>query len=127
MIDSGNIDPGIACATKIYCDPATQQCCITGGGNLQTHMCQGQGDTCGMAGQQGTTMTCDDTADCQAGQVCCGQLDITNTSYLQVTCQMDCSNFNAGQRQFCDPMGNDCVTGTCQASTILPGYHACKP
>jgi hypothetical protein len=121
IMDAGDPDSGIACGSKVFCDPQSQECCITGMGQAETHMCTSQGGTCA-----GTPMTCDKTADCPMNQVCCGQLDQTETSYLQVSCLSDCSNFSQGQRQFCDPMANDCQQGSCSTSTILPGYHACK-
>ena len=112
-------DPGILCGAK-YCNVQSQQCCITGTGQAEQHMCSGQGDNC-----SGTPMTCDDTTDCPMGMVCCGQLDQTQTFYMDVSCQSDCSNFD--QRQFCNIMAPDCPMGTmCNPSTILPGYHACK-
>jgi hypothetical protein len=120
MIDSGG-DPGILCGAK-HCNVQSQQCCIIGMEPNQTHQCLGQGDNC-----TGTPMTCDNTAECPMGMVCCGQLDQLQMSYQQVACASDCSNFNMGQRQFCDPMANDCLNQTtCQPSMILPGYYACR-
>jgi hypothetical protein len=123
MVDSGFGDSGIVCGNNVYCDPQSQECCITGMGNLEMHMCTSQGGTCA-----GTPMSCDKTADCPMNQFCCGQLDQTETSYLQVSCLSDCSMYDQGQRQFCDPAVNDCPQQypTCGASTILPGYHACR-
>jgi hypothetical protein len=42
-----------------------------------------------------------------------------------ISCQSSCSNVE-NPRQLCDPNKNECVSGTCQPWTQLPGYYVCQ-
>jgi hypothetical protein len=107
----------------MYCDPSLgEYCCLPrqglGGGGPP--MCLPQSAPCG-----GVPVRCDKTADCPAGQMCCGTDQ--NGGYVDVSCASDCSGGGPGQTfQFCDPAVGDCPPNThCRMSMDLPGYHVC--
>jgi hypothetical protein len=120
------LDPGVACGTGPYCTSPSQFCCISsnGFGNPQTRCVS---NICGGAGNGGTSVHCDDTADCASGQVCCA-LDIGG-SITSVSCQTTCgpSGIITTYDRFCDPKNNDCpsIAPTCAASPNLMGYNVC--
>jgi hypothetical protein len=81
-------------------------------------------------GTEAITIPCDDSAQCQNGQVCCGTTDQAG-NYGSVACVGASACDATGQFVFCDPnavpdicnaLGNG---ATCTASEILPGYYVC--
>ncbi len=109
-------DPGIACGSS-FCTAMVETCCNP---NLPSPTC---GTTC-----TGAKMTCDDTADCPSGQICCAKITMQG-AWQQSTCTTTCSSPSL---HMCDPtVSNPCgaVAGTtCRQMSQLPtGYYACQP
>ncbi len=99
---------------------AGEYCCVSGNamqGN-QTDSCLSKSASC-----VGTPIRCAATADCPAGQVCCGSR--TTTGYTKVACAATCAGNDI---TFCDPMASDCpqATPTCNPSQLLPGFNVCQ-
>lgn len=61
----------------------------------------------------GTTMVCDEAADCPSGQICCGF--VGNGGGFATKCQTSCGT----GLQFCHGSA-ECLSGTC---TITPNCH----
>jgi hypothetical protein len=115
-------DPGVLCSKsgsqQTFCTPTLEVCCVA----LQP----GSGRTCMPDGVpcDGVPVHCDDTADCLAGQVCCGTQN--NGNYVDVSCVADCPP-QGNTFQFCDPKTNDCPPQSqCQPSMSLQGYFICR-
>jgi hypothetical protein len=127
--------PGtVVCGTGLQClRPAV--CCATyppgnagGGGGTGDLATPSYSCAASAAGCAGTVITCDDTASCGVGYVCCGTAaNEPTTEYTKLACTVPSKCVNVNDI-FCDPLANDC-TGTnysCKASSILPGFYYCK-
>jgi hypothetical protein len=105
--------------------PAPIECCVQqnnmgGGGPAATCDVPATPAACQASG--GAAVQCAQTADCPAGDVCCGTKD-NNGNYTTVECAASCS---ASQVQFCGQNSNDCGSqGTCVQSQILTQYTVC--
>lgn len=114
--DSGP-DPGIRCGGG-FCSSPAQYCCKTGG----LYTCLLSGIAC-----VGTSIRCDDAAECAGNQVCCARVDGNNQ--LQ---GVDCTGAGACQQNdvvLCDPGAANLCGGsmTCQATTTgIQGYSECR-
>ncbi len=101
-------DPGhIQCGTS-SCIPGSQFCCITN--DASTFACDQTSmpmQCMGMMNSEGTTMYCDEAANCPDAQVCCGFVG-TGGGYA-TSCQPSCGG-NA--IQFCHGSA-ECASGTC--------------
>src|ERR1700722_8133897 len=65
---------GIRCDDGgVFCNPRTQECCLASDASLSCL-------TLGMnaCSSTGTDIFCDDSADCDGGQVCCADVDSQN-------------------------------------------------
>ena len=86
-------------------------------------------ETPGIASCLGVAIPCDDKADCDKGNVCCGTTG-NNGRYTQVQCQASCDP-NNNEYEFCDPNAqpDECAANgqTCSlASGVLTGYYRCQ-
>ena len=95
------------------------------GGATNTYRCDDQNGSC-----NGLWVPCDDRADCQGNQVCCGVLDTGTNQYVDVSCTDSCDP-NQNQYEFCDPNAqpDECAKNgqTCSlASGVLTGYYRCQ-
>ncbi len=128
--DSGPpyVDPGITCGTA-DCDASSQYCCVSITSYYPTYT---YAFACGATSDlvqcpAGIPVYCDDDKECDAGQVCCG--DLGNVTYSKVSCKPTCTGNVWGYQQvhFCDPKAPTCGTGTtCKASTVISGYYVCQ-
>lgn len=132
-VDSGPTDPGTLCFTQYnppistYCKPGTELCCIKQSASACVP------NQVGSCNQPATRMSCDDSADCAPGNVCCGSIFQFNQQpyYSEIKCAATCAvnNQTPGYRRFCDPNApvDECaaIGLQCNASTVLPGYYAC--
>lgn len=99
---------------------------LFGGGITQACDADGIG-TC----PTGLPVRCDDSTDCDAGEICCGTL--ANDGYHDVMCRTSCpSSMGGGLKgvRFCDPDApiDQCLTVAlrCLPSSRLPGYSVCQ-
>ena len=125
--DAGPADPGILCSapgsSPTYCT-GTDYCCFTSSQVASTYQCASSGGLCAT----GIRVSCDDTADCRPGDVCCGAYDTFSNQFTEVRCASTCasSGSSVGVR-FCDPAANDCPDGrACVTTMRIPGYHVCQ-
>lgn len=142
-------------AVSVGSQPSGQQCTVTMGSGTVTNnnvtsvvvTCVNVGVKCGNAGycnngnvccdpegnescrssQQCNSfeLPCDDRADCGSGKYCCAQRHNGNGDLELVRCESSCNNLN-NPKQLCDPTKNECVNGSCQPWSQLPGYYACQ-
>jgi hypothetical protein len=94
----------------------TQKCCDPTG----SPQCVGIAASCGGA----LALPCDDKADCSGGQLCCAMTHNGNGFLQSVSCSSSCVGSNP--LQLCDPATNECVSGSCQPYSMLPGDYACQ-
>lgn len=114
-------------AGAISCTSGTEDCCadIPASGRA-TFTCQARGDCSGSE----VAIECANSADCNAGTVCCGFFSQTY-GWESIAClpAAQCVA-NATQQAIlmCNPYGvNNCPTGrSCQASSRLTGYGYCQ-
>jgi hypothetical protein len=111
-------DSGIHCGS-MSCAASNRTCCDPEGSPNCTSSFCGRLD-----------LPCDDDSDCAAaghpGDVCCANLNTSNTSVLLVVCQTTC---NGGHNIIlCDPNEpGACPAGkTCKTYSVLNGYYACQ-
>jgi hypothetical protein len=126
VTDSGPPAATVSCGNATCMAPA-EFCCVTFNQGGQQEACATDPGSC--MGQGGSAVECTTSAQCGAGQFCCGTKPNSN-SYSDVSCQASpCGSGGADQIQFCDPQGpNDCPPGAprCQQSTILNGFFICQ-
>jgi hypothetical protein len=121
----------VACPTgtgdNMCTGPAPVGCCVSQGINIgggpQSATCEvpATPDVCQQSG--GAFVQCASSADCPAGDQCCGTQNGDN-EYTTVVCASQCS---ASQVQFCAQQASgECSFGTyCQQSQIIPPYTVC--
>jgi hypothetical protein len=108
------VDAGVKCGNAGYCSNGNVCCDPTGN------------ESCRSSNQcNAFEVPCDDKADCTNGRYCCAQRHNGNGDLENISCQSSCSNVS-NPRQLCDPGKNECVSGTCQPWSQLPGYYACQ-
>ncbi len=132
---------------SVVCGQVTN-CPLNGGGRCcysamdQSSACQGPGATCDAvpASTPGTyyvktTIACDSSNDCAAGEICCyTQLYISSsTACMAAASCVDVTGptggYNTYRRQVCDPARvapTECLSGSCKTATTysqnLPSY-----
>jgi hypothetical protein len=120
----------IACGMTTCPGPA-QFCCVSGLPGNQTDTCVSGMNNCN--GQADTPVNCTSSAQCPAGQLCCGRQNTSqpmgNNKYTDVTCRMTCTGSN--EYVFCDPnnLPADCPSPgppNCTMSTLLDGFNRCN-
>ncbi len=112
------VDPGIACGTGVFCDPATSVCC------------DGTSLSCTAAvACTGIALVCDDAADCGTGMDCCWTLTGNGSSVTGTACKASGTCSGPHDYVMCDKN----VSGSCTApqtcsslSTSPSGYTACQ-
>jgi hypothetical protein len=109
--------PGIQCG-MVYC-LVGDACCYVGGVCNSASACSG------------VKLYCDDTADCGATGICCGELKIAGVQRKQAVCVAtvaDCKAADASNEVLCDPAGDPaCTTAEqCMPSSRFIGYHSCQ-
>jgi hypothetical protein len=110
-----------------YCDPSTDECCVTQGGfgTAPTSRCvNAQNGNC-----NDLEIPCDDTAECGGGDLCCATFDTGSNTYTSVDCMGQCDP-NQQQYELCNPAAvpDECAANgmICTASTVLTGYYLCQ-
>lgn len=118
-------DPGIQCATGVFCNPTTQFCCFDTA--LGSGTCLAMGTACNKI-----DLPCDSRADCGGTNVCCARTAQSNGNLQGVTCQATEAVCEAGGGPsnydlWCYPSAaTPCPAGkTCTGATGFPGYFKC--
>jgi hypothetical protein len=107
-------DRNVKCGGS-YCTAGSQSCCDPEG----SPSCITTGHFCSRL-----SISCDDSADCNTGQICCATRHSGNNAIESVSCSSSCNGSNP--IQLCSPGTNECRSGTCSAWGSLPGYNACQ-
>jgi hypothetical protein len=106
-------------------------CCATDPDSTGTNAvltCQGPTDTC----STGSLIPCNSGAECPSGQICCAKGNGCKPTTWDLHCQADASDCLGGVGsygyQVCDPnlSPSECLTGTCQQFSCLPGVYVCS-
>jgi hypothetical protein len=110
----------VSCGMTTTCEAPAQFCCLSGLPATPTCACESDSTSCG--GVADAQIYCTSSAQCAAGQVCCGHV----LSPAVLSCQPTCNGAN--DYVFCDPSApNDCPQGhKCVASTRIVGYDRCN-
>ncbi len=131
--ESTDAPPRVACGDNQSCTSATQVCCHSFmGEDPPTLSCACPG-ACGPGASE---FQCDDSGDCETGQVCCAVYDL-GEEVVHGSCQpaSDCSNsmsFDINRLEMCHPD----VPGGCapeyvcvwlDAPEVPPAYGVCLP
>ena len=106
----------IACGNNL-CDAGAQVCCINDGGTKETCTVAPVTDSGKPPPPNactGTSMTCDEAADCPSGQICCGF--VGSAGGFATKCQTSCGT----GLQFCHGSA-ECLTGECTVQTQCHG------
>jgi hypothetical protein len=119
-VDVGVPSYSVSCGMTTTCEAPGQFCCLSGLPTTPTYACESDSTSCG--GLADAQIYCTSSAQCAAGQLCCGHV----LSPAVVTCQSTCNGPN--DYVFCDPSApNDCPQGhKCVASTRIVGYDRCN-
>ncbi len=112
-VDSGPPNPPIPCGTS-QCDPSTEVCCVTFGGQTLSETCTAP-TAC-----NGAALTCASAANCPLGDVCCANFSQTTPgSQCALKCQGGFQN-----PQLC-ALDSECPTGeTCKNGPF--GLKICR-
>jgi hypothetical protein len=113
-------------ATAVTCTSVTEECCADLSGSRPSYSCVPEGDCTSL---DAVALECATSADCTAGNVCCGYLDSAQSSWNVVVCTRSCTSQNGLTAYvFCNPAApNACPSGrTCRASQVLSGYGYCQ-
>jgi hypothetical protein len=119
-VDSQAPSYSVSCGMTTTCEAPGQFCCLSGLPATPTYACDSDSTSCG--GLTDAQIHCTSSAQCAAGQVCCGHV----LSPAVVSCQPTCNGPN--DYVFCDPSApNDCPQGhKCMPSTRIVGYDRCN-
>lgn len=115
---------GTSCGVGLptVCELGASKCCVR---SLETDTCIDSDANCGCATPGCTTLVahCDGPEDCDAGEVCCG--DLAGFDYRRFSCQRSCA-FDSTQRIACHQAEPQCPEGTvCSNSQILTNLQVC--
>jgi hypothetical protein len=122
MAGMGGMGPTwqVLCARGQLCDPG-EVCC--------THIATNDKLGCAASEEACADRTfgisCDETADCASGEICCGVWAVTH--WTQIRCESSCNGSN--DRVICGgptPPPGYC-SGSCIQSSSLSGYYWCDP
>lgn len=118
---------GIRCAPGLFCNPATQFCCIDKTSKVGTCSAQGGEAACTASGKK--PMACDDATDC-GGAICCADFQ-PSPSLRDITCVASTAACSSpGTIEFlCDPTAPSPCPGTlkCTGTSLLGApYHMCE-
>lgn len=112
------------------CSGATPVCCavvITRMGDAGTHFidtCIPAGGACMAMGTTGETYTCDDSADCTGGHVCCASVTTPDSGSAFLTGSSCAASCGAMERQLCNN-DSDCAAGHVCSTRTISGRHYC--
>jgi len=122
VIEAGPPSYSVDCGGTTTCTIPAQLCCVSGFGP-QSDSCVPSASGCNAP--MSTPVSCTSSAQCPAGEICCGRQP--NGAYTDVTCRATCDNGNS-EVVFCDPtVPNDCPQGTtCGPSQVLDGFNRCN-
>jgi hypothetical protein len=83
--------------------------------------------TCGLASQCTTAVQveCDGPEDCRANEVCCAEMNATDTVYTRLQCLISCKGILKIQRtEICHPGSGTCTNGNaCASDPLLPAAY----
>jgi len=117
---------GQAGAGGTSCTSVTEDCCADLSGSRASYSCVTEGACTSL---DAVALECATSADCTAGNVCCGYLDSAQSSWNVVVCTASCTSQNGLTAYvFCNPTApNTCPSGrSCRASQVLSGYGYCQ-
>ncbi len=124
----GTADDAVAC-DGVTCSVSSQEeCCFDG---TSPHCFSGDlGGKCSCSGLfcSTTVVDCDGPEDCPSGQLCCGNMGLTDSVFTRLSCAKNCSSgITNTETEICHPDGPPCTNGnTCSPDAALPtGYTDC--
>jgi hypothetical protein len=106
-------------------------CCATDPSSTGTNAvltCLAPSETC----STGSLIPCNSGSECPVGQICCAKGNNCKPGTWDLHCQANPSDCMGGTGswgyQVCDPSlsPTECLSGTCKASSCLPGVYACS-